>query len=405
MRLRRFSFRTRLTVAITAVFLVTGIALIVAQNIALNWMLDQTVTAVQADHDAKINVTIDDDGTASARGDENAEGVVGLEQADFAEATDQIADTVIQGVMLASVGILIVFVAIAVLASIWLARRATRRIAEVTAATNEITEHDLHKRLALPGPKDEITDLGDTIDQMLGRLETAFASQDRFIANASHELRTPLATTRTALQVPLRQGRVDPELIPEIERALNANRRSEELIVALLTLARGRFTNADEHTTISLDEIVEQEIGTLDPLAADKDIRIVTSLDDATITGQPILIAQLAHNLIQNAILYSPAGSVIEVTLCSTGSTAMLSIRNPGSEISHDEAALLTEPFHRGTNTRTNAAGQPKPGFGLGLSIVAAIASTHSADMSVKPREGGGLTVDVTFPVMAALSS
>lgn len=147
--------------------------------------------------------------------------------------------------------------------------------------------------------------------------------------------------------------------------------------------------------------IVQQELKSLELLAAEKNIRILSNLDNFIIRGQPVLLAQLAQNLIENAILYSPVGSAVYVTLRFTETTALLSISNPGHPVSLDEVALLAEPFHRGLNPRTSTPGHPKPGFGLGLSIVAAIASTHNADLTVRPREGGGLTADVAFPVQA----
>ena len=104
----------------------------------------------------------------------------------------------------------------------------------------EVSTTDLHRRLDLPGPRDEIKELADTIDAMLDRLESAFAAQDRFVANASHELRTPLTTSRTALEIPLAQGRVPVDLQPAVRTALRAGEHSDRLIASLLTLSRGQ---------------------------------------------------------------------------------------------------------------------------------------------------------------------
>src|SRR5699024_6346004 len=119
-----------------------------------------------------------------------------------------LSQEVLSGLLLWSVVILLAFTAVAVVLAVWLSRRSFVRIGQITATTQRITRDDLHQRLALSGPADEIKELADTIDTMLDRLEASFIQQERFITNASHELRTPLTTTRTALEIPLTQGQV-----------------------------------------------------------------------------------------------------------------------------------------------------------------------------------------------------
>ena len=127
-----------------------------------------------------------------------------------------LSQSVVGGLLVSSIVLLVVFAFLAAAIAFWLARRSLDRIGEVTKAARAISERDLDRRLDLPGPDDEIKELGDTFDGMLDRLHLAFAAQDRFIANASHELRTPLTTTRAALEIPLQQGDVPAKLEPAI---------------------------------------------------------------------------------------------------------------------------------------------------------------------------------------------
>lgn len=399
---RRVSFRTRLTITITLVFVVAGVGLLGAQYAALNWMLGQTITAVQSDQDVVVDE--DDDGLVIVNGPAGESGMTGVQQTEFAEQTSQIAADVVQGVMVASAVILAVFVLVAAGLGSWLSRRATRRIAEVSAATREISEHDLRLRLALPGPTDEVTDLGDTIDEMLSRLESAFASQNRFIANASHELRTPLATTRTALQVPLRQGRVSADLVPDIERALAANRKSEQLIEALLVLARGRFAADVEVTEVSLDHIVREELDTSGMRAKSNGLSTTADILPVAVRGHGPLLAQAVHNLVDNAIKHNTKGGTIAIRLSRDEKWGRFEITNSGEVIDQREMELLTEPFHRGTASRLRPK-NASPGLGLGLSIVSAIADVHQGRLVLSSLSGGGLSAILEVPLEASAAA
>ena len=158
----------------------------------------------------------------------------------FEAQSSELVDDVLTRLLVFSGVVLMVFAVAAAGIAWWLARRSLKRIGEVTAMAQEVSTTDLHRRLELPGPRDEIKELADTIDAMLDRLESAFAAQDRFVANASHEFRTPLTTSRTALEIPLAQGRVPIDLQPAVRTALKAGEHSDRLITSLLTLARGQ---------------------------------------------------------------------------------------------------------------------------------------------------------------------
>jgi signal transduction histidine kinase len=290
--------------------------------------------------------------------------------------------------LLGAIITLVVMFAVSALIGWLLAGRVLRPLRIITDTTQNISEHDLHQRLALPGPRDELTELGDTIDELLGRLERAFDSQRRFVTNASHELRTPLTVDRAMLQVAL----ADPNLTLESLRAaceevLEAGREQERLIDALLTLARS-----------------QRGLDHKEPAATADGLQVDASLSNATVPGDARLLHQLVSNLVDNAVRHNVAGGRVEVRLAagSAGfngsSAATLTVTNTGLPVAPDQVNRLLQPFQRGTPDRT---ANPS-GFGLGLSIVADIAEAHGAGLEILPRPEGGLAITVSFPIEPA---
>ena len=289
---------------------------------------------------------------------------------------------------------LLAMIAISLLLGWLLAGRVLQPLRTITAATRNISEHDLHQRLALSGPHDDLTELGDTIDGLLGRLERAFDSQRRFVANASHELRTPLAVERATLQVALS----DPNLTLDSLRAacgevLEAGREQERLIDALLTLARSQ-RGIDHTEPVDLAAITRDALHAHEPSAAARELNVDASLDEATVPGDPHLLYQLISNLINNAIRHNITGGRIQITLAAGTTNATLTVTNTGQPVVPDEVSRLLQPFQRGSEDRTTSPN----GLGLGLPIIAEIAAAHAADLKIHPRPGGGLTTTVSFP-------
>ena len=275
-----------------------------------------------------------------------------------------------------------------------LAGRVLRPLRTITATTQNISERDLHQRLALPGPRDELTELGDTIDGLLGRLERAFDSQRRFIANASHELRTPLTVDRATLQVALS----DPDITLDSLRAacgevLEASREQERLIDALLTLARSQ-RGLDHKRPVDLAAVTREALRAHQPSAAARGLDIDCSLGDATVPGDAHLLYRVVSNLLDNAIRYNVPAGRVQVTLAASTSETTLTVTNTGPVIAPDQVSRLLQPFQRGTPSRTASP----DGLGLGLSIIADIANAHTAHLHLRPRPEGGLTVTAGFP-------
>ncbi|MGW1776442.1 sensor histidine kinase [Streptomyces sp. NPDC002104] len=299
-----------------------------------------------------------------------------------------VQDTALRQMALWSAVGLLVMALLAGLLGRWLAGRALRPVASMTEAARRISEQNLHQRLALTGPDDELHRLADTFDTMLDRLEKSFESQRRFVANASHELKTPLAVQRTTLQV----GLADPlpDGLTEVrEDLLTANREAEGLINALLLLAR---SDRGLERTEPVDVAATARLLTaeLSPLAAGAGVLLDTeAAAPLVVPGDPVLLRHLLTNLIRNAVQYNHPGGHVLVRLDASAVT----VTNTGPRIPADRVPGLFEPFRRLDADRTATTGH-----GLGLSIAASIARAHHATLTARPGAEGGLALTLRFP-------
>jgi two-component system sensor histidine kinase VanS len=279
----------------------------------------------------------------------------------------------------------------------WLvAGRVLRPLRAMTATTRQISEHNLNERLALSGPRDELKDLGDTIDGLLARLEAHVSEQQRFAANASHELRTPLAITQTLLDVARNDPtRRDDELV---DRLRSVNTRAIDLTEALLLLSRaGQRSFTPEPLDLSL--IAEEATETLLPLAEKLGVTIETSGDPAPTIGSRALLQQLTTNLLHNAIVHNlPERGSVWIATVAHGESAELTVENTGQTLTPEQVSALHEPFVRG-DERTRA---DHAGVGLGLAIVKSILQAHDGVLTLTPRPAGGLCVTARLPAAPA---
>jgi signal transduction histidine kinase len=290
----------------------------------------------------------------------------------------------------------------------WLmAGRVLRPLRTITATARRISARSLHQRIAMTGPDDELKELGDTFDQLLGRLDASFRAQRQFVANASHELRTPLARQRTLLEVALR----DPQatiatLRTACERALAAGEQQDRLIAAMLTLARGE-RGLDTFESFDLGAIAASVLAAQHDDASARGLAVTAAIETASMVGDPRLAERLAANLVDNAIRYNAAGGRVEIAVGSRDGRPLLAVTNTGPVIPPDQLGRLFQPFQRLDPARTSSAagaGTPEAaggGLGLGLAIVSAIAAAHGADLRAVTRATGGLTVEVVFPPLA----
>ncbi|MGW7205205.1 sensor histidine kinase [Streptomyces sp. NPDC054837] len=277
-----------------------------------------------------------------------------------------------------------------------MAGRVLDPLRTMTAATRRISADNLHERLAVAGPDDELKAMADTIDAVLARLEGAFEAQKAFVANASHELRTPLTLQQAVVDVTL----ADPDASVETLRAAllrvrAAGEEQERMIDTLLTLARSQ-RGLERQEFVDLAAIVRERLP-----GAQAGVRVEARLEPAAVLGDPQLIERLVVNLTDNAVRHNLAegeGSWVSVW---TGVDAMgrpgLRIENSGPVIPADQAAGLFQPFRRRGPERVRR----RDGLGLGMSIVAAVVAAHGGWVRATTRPQGGLTVEVGLPPSA----
>jgi signal transduction histidine kinase len=283
-----------------------------------------------------------------------------------------------------------------------LASRLLRPVGLMTAAARDISASNLSRRLRTGGRDDEFGRLGETLNELLARLEASFQAQRHFVANASHELRTPLTAERTLLQVALADPRASESSLREAcEQVLVLGTATERLIDALLTLATGE-RGIERREPVDLADLAAGVARTRGDLARRCQVRLDTTLGPAIAAGDPRLAESLIANLADNALRYNVPGGSAEVSTATRDGRAVLSVRNTGAVVPPAEVDRLFQPFQRlGADRVRRCAGLDRgagEGHGLGLAIVRAIADAHGATISAHAREGGGLDITVAFP-------
>jgi signal transduction histidine kinase len=252
-----------------------------------------------------------------------------------------------QGLLIAA-GVALVVIAIAAAAIGWfIAGRVLRPLRTITAAARRISASSLHERLALPGPDDELKELADTLDSLFARLEAAFDAQRRFAANASHELRTPLTRERTLLQVTLADPASSTGTWQAVSRELlAANAEQEHLIEALLTLASSE-AGPGEHEPLDLAAIASGVLAAAGPAISRLGLHVQADIQPAVLDGDPLLVQQLAANLIDNAIRHNVPGGDIQISTGTSRAGAVLSVTSSGQVIPADDIDRMFQPFQR----------------------------------------------------------
>jgi len=282
----------------------------------------------------------------------------------------------------------------------WLvAGRVLAPLRTITAATERISETNLHERLAMSGPRDELHLLADTIDRLLERLEAAFETQRRFVANASHELRTPLAMMRTTLDVAIAK----PGGVPSQTRELDAELRvdldhCDRLLESFLALARAQNGRVSTREEVALEPLITDALCSQAGQIATKRLAVETHLSPVEVSGSPTLLARMIENVIENAVRHNqPDGSIALTLAPPRGEQAQLTVDSSGPALDPSVVAQLAQPFKRLGQDRI---GTPD-GYGLGLSIVAAVAAAHNGSLELQARPEGGLRVQITLPGLA----
>jgi signal transduction histidine kinase len=281
----------------------------------------------------------------------------------------------------------------------FVAGRMLRPVSRITTTARKVAAGaDLRARIAATGPNDELRELADTFDQMLERLDRAFVSQRSFVANASHELRTPLAVLRAEIEDRLDDPDTGEAELREMAAVVyEAVRRAEQLIGSLLTLARSQ-DGLRKQESVELGVAIDAVAQRMRPAFDDGDITLTAIGESAAVDGDSKLLERLIENLLANALRYNQAHGFVSIVVERDAASVRLAVANSGRTVDSDVVPRLFEPFFRTDDSRSRDSG----GAGLGLSIVAAVASAHGGKATASARRDGGLVVTVTLPTARA---
>jgi signal transduction histidine kinase len=271
--------------------------------------------------------------------------------------------------------------------------RVLRPVRVITETARRASEQHLGERLALTGARDELKELADTFDDMLERLDAAFAGQRRFVANASHELRTPLTVMRTAIDVTLAKpsptARQLTDMAARVRRSVG---QAEGMVEALLTLAvsdQGKLSTEFTDLATWAEDAIDAAAGEIGRL----DLQVEAELDPAETSGDPHLLERMIWNLVDNAVRHNEPGGWIRLRTGTTDAAVYLEIANSGPVIPDDAVPSLFEPFRR-MQARTGVG----EGVGLGLSIARSVVTAHRATVTARSQPAGGLDISVVIP-------
>lgn len=278
----------------------------------------------------------------------------------------------------------------------WLiSRRIFRPVDAIAAAASRISAANLAERIDTASLDAELVGLGAVLNETFGRLEESFERQARFTADASHELRTPLAILRSEAELALSRPRPADEYREAFESCLKAVGRMTGLVERLLTLARADAGRSGfKRGPVALDRVVGEVLSQLAPAATAKGVAVEVELSPSRATGDAAALAQVAVNLVTNAIEYNRSGGHVRVRTAATSGGVTMTVEDNGTGIPEADRPRVFERFYRADKARSRASG----GTGLGLAICKAIVEAHDGQIAYAPTPGGGCTFRVTLP-------
>jgi signal transduction histidine kinase len=388
------TIRARLTLLYGALFLLCGATLLAIAYLLVNHALPVTTYTHRGPHGATVTcgiaISVSSSHAAQAR---RAAGSNPCEAGALAQHAHEMHQ------LLTYSGIALAIMAVVAIGLGWLvAGRVLRPLRTMTITAQRITARNLHERLALTGPDDELKALGNTIDDLLQRLEQSFAAQRRFVANASHELRTPLTMIRTALDVATGKPGPQPPQVTALEAKIRKGLdQADRLLEGFLTLAKLEHGASAGSDVVSLGQVASAALAVRGPAIAGLRLSVGEDLADAPVGGSEILLARMTENLVDNAVRHNEPGGWIRVTTQADGRVARLVVESSGLVLDEREVRELAQPFRRLRADRTGS----DEGLGLGLSIVAAIATAHGGTLDLHALPDGGLQATVALPLAA----
>ena len=275
-----------------------------------------------------------------------------------------------------------------------LAGLALQPLSQTARTVRQLGPQNLGERIRMTGAPDQHKELADAIDETLDRLAAGYEGQRRFASNASHELRTPLAVQRLLTEVAMDDPRTGEDLRRLGAQLLRTNERNERLIEGLLVLAEAD-RGLPGKVPVRLDELAGSVLDAHCELAGKHKVSLRRCLAERLVPGDPVLLERLVSNLVTNAIIYNEPSGWVEIEVpAGTEPGPALAVRNTGQSVPAEAVSWLFEPFRRLTADRTNHSGRS----GLGLSIVRSITTAHGGTVRARPRDEGGLIVEVDLP-------
>lgn len=291
---------------------------------------------------------------------------------------------------------LIITVLLALLGGVvtyFISGHALRPIREFSDKIEEVQAQNLSDSRIEENNVKELNQLGISYNKMLERLSKAFEIQRQFTANAAHELRTPLALMQVQLDLYNSASHPgnDADTLQTIKMVTEQNDKLNRMVKTLLDMSELQTVGRDDK--IILDAIVEEVLADLEPLAVEKNIKLIGKCEDATMTGSDILIYRLVYNLVENAIKYNHPLGQVTVTAYQRNKHVYLSVEDTGSGIPKELRERVFEPFFRVDKSRSRELG----GVGLGLAFVREIVRVHDGSICIKSGKTGGTIFEVTF--------
>lgn len=291
---------------------------------------------------------------------------------------------------------LIITVLLALLGGVvtyFISGHALRPIREFSDKIEEVQAQNLSDSRIEENNVKELNQLGISYNKMLERLSEAFEIQRQFTANAAHELRTPLALMQVQLDLYNSASHPgnDADTLQTIKMVTEQNDKLNRMVKTLLDMSELQTVGRDDK--IILDAIVEEVLADLEPLAVEKNIKLIGKCEDATMIGSDILIYRLVYNLVENAIKYNHPLGQVTVTAYQRNKHVYLSVEDTGSGIPKELRERVFEPFFRVDKSRSRELG----GVGLGLAFVREIVSVHDGSICIKSGKTGGTIFEVTF--------
>jgi heavy metal sensor kinase len=291
-------------------------------------------------------------------------------------------------------------VSLAIAGGYWLMRRSLQPVDEITERAEGITSSNLSERLPTIRTGDELERLSTALNRMIGRLDDAFQHINRFSADASHELRTPLTILQLELEGIVHNYPLSESLENQIGSALEETHRMSRIVESLLTISRLDAGEVKlDRLALDLSELITRTAGEMNVLAQEKSIALCTSVETGIyLDGDRTHLQQVIVNLLDNAIKYTQVGGTIRVSLYVEDGKIIVEVSDNGAGIPAQALPHVFERFYRADKARSRASG----GAGLGLSIVKAICTAHSAGIYVTSEEGLGSRFRVEFPTISA---